>query len=91
MRNLPTLDKNKKHDIEAVVDRLILKGNLRVRLADSVETALKIGEGLICVMVQEPGDDGERLDGCDLQREVRLPGAPGGVAGGAVAATVQLQ
>ncbi|NLH16571.1 MAG: excinuclease ABC subunit UvrA [Phycisphaerae bacterium] len=56
MRNLPTLDKNKKHDIAAVVDRLILKGNLRIRLADSVETALKIGEGLICVMVQEPGD-----------------------------------
>ena len=56
MRNLPTLDKNKKHDIAAVVDRLILKGNLRVRLADSVETALKIGEGLICVMVQEPGE-----------------------------------
>jgi excinuclease ABC subunit A len=40
MRNLPTLDKNKKHDIAAVVDRLILKGNLRVRLADSVETEI---------------------------------------------------
>jgi excinuclease ABC subunit A len=54
IKTLPLLDKNKKHDIAAVVDRLILKDNIRVRLADSIETALKIGEGVVIVMFQEP-------------------------------------
>ncbi len=54
MRNLPTLDKNKKHDIAAVIDRLILKPSIRVRLSDSIETALKIADGVIFVMFQEP-------------------------------------
>lgn len=40
------LDKNKKHTIEAVIDRLILKEGLERRLADSLEIALKLGEGL---------------------------------------------
>ena len=63
IKNVPKLDKNKKHDIAAVVDRLILKDNIRVRLADSIETALKIGNGLVLVMVQPPeekkGNGGE--------------------------------
>ena len=53
-KNVPLLDKNKKHDIAAVVDRLILKDSIRIRLADSIETALKIGEGIVTIMVQEP-------------------------------------
>ncbi len=57
IRNSPALDKNKKHDIATVVDRLIIKDSIRIRLADSIETALKIGEGLIAVMVQEPQDN----------------------------------
>lgn len=40
------LDKNKKHTIEAVVDRLIIKEGIERRLADSFEIALKLGEGL---------------------------------------------
>jgi len=56
VRNVPLLDKNKKHDIAAVVDRLILKKGVRIRLADSIETALKIGEGVVFVMFQEPQD-----------------------------------
>jgi excinuclease ABC subunit A len=48
VRDLITPDKNKKHEIEAVVDRLVLEPGLsRRRLADSVETALKLGEGLL--------------------------------------------
>ena len=43
------LDKNKKHNIEIVVDRLIMKENLRSRLSDSVENALKIAEGHLLV------------------------------------------
>jgi excinuclease ABC subunit A len=57
LKNVPALDKNKKHDVAAVVDRLIIKEGLRVRLADSIETALKIGDGLVTVMVQEPSGD----------------------------------
>ena len=63
IKNTPALDKNKKHDIFAVVDRLIIKESIRIRLADSVETALKIGEGVVCVMMQGPGaGDGQWKD-----------------------------
>ncbi|MEW5882605.1 MAG: excinuclease ABC subunit UvrA [Armatimonadota bacterium] len=48
----------KKHTIEAVVDRLVLKDGIEQRLADSIETALKMGEGL--VTIGEP-DGEERL------------------------------
>jgi len=57
IKNAPAPDKNKKHDIFAVVDRLIIKDSIRIRLADSVETALKIGEGVVFVMMQEPKAD----------------------------------
>ncbi|MDO8525697.1 MAG: excinuclease ABC subunit UvrA [Candidatus Omnitrophota bacterium] len=43
------LDKNKKHDIEVVVDRLVIKDDVRKRLADSIETALETGGGLAIV------------------------------------------
>ncbi len=48
---LPVLDKNKKHDIEVVIDRVVLNNDLGNRLADSVETALKISEGLLYVEI----------------------------------------
>ncbi len=57
VRNVPSLNKNKKHSIAAVVDRLIVKSSVRTRLADSVETALKLAEGVILVLVAEPSDD----------------------------------
>lgn len=57
IRNVPVLDKNKKHDIAAVVDRLVVKEAIRVRLADSIETALKTGEGLVVVMFQPPSGE----------------------------------
>ena len=41
------LDKNRKHDIEIVVDRIVLKPESANRLADSVELALRVGEGLL--------------------------------------------
>ncbi|MHC9544126.1 MAG: excinuclease ABC subunit UvrA [Vulcanimicrobiota bacterium] len=43
------LDKNRKHNIEVVVDRLVMKDGIRSRLADSVETALKLSEGLVII------------------------------------------
>jgi excinuclease ABC subunit A len=57
IRNLPTLNKNKKHDIAAVVDRLIIKESVRIRLADSVETALKLSDGVVLVLLQEADND----------------------------------
>ena len=45
------LDKNKKHTIEIVVDRLVVKEEIRSRLADSVETATGLAEGLLTVDV----------------------------------------
>ena len=44
------LDKNKKHDIEIVIDRLIMKEGLRSRLTDSVENALKLAEGHVTIV-----------------------------------------
>jgi len=46
-----TLDKHKKHTIEVVVDRLVIRPDLRRRLADSLETALRLGEGIVTVNV----------------------------------------
>lgn len=43
------IEKNKKHDIEVVVDRIIVKDNIEARLAESVETAVKLSDGLVIV------------------------------------------
>lgn len=43
------LDKNFKHDIEIIVDRLVIKDGIRERLADSVETALDYADGLVMI------------------------------------------
>lgn len=53
---LPQLDKNKKHDIEIIVDRVVMSSDLGNRLADSVETALKISEGLLYVEIVSLAD-----------------------------------
>ncbi len=45
----PALDKKYKHDIEVVVDRLVVGGEIATRLAESFETALKLAEGLAYV------------------------------------------
>jgi len=59
-RNVPALNKNKKHHIAAVVDRLIIKDSVRVRLVDSVETALKLADGVLLVLVQVPEKPGKK-------------------------------
>jgi len=43
----PSLDKKYKHDIEVVVDRIVVREGIETRLADSLETALKLAEGLV--------------------------------------------
>ncbi len=51
------LDKNRKHQIDVVVDRLVVRPDVRTRLNDSVETALKLGQGIVGISIV----DGEEL------------------------------
>ena len=44
--DVPPLDKKYKHDIDVVVDRVVVRADLAARLADSIETALKLAEGI---------------------------------------------
>jgi len=50
------LDKKFKHDIAVVVDRLVMKGELRKRLADSIETAVALADGLIEIELVDSGE-----------------------------------
>ncbi len=63
LENLPELDKNKKHEIEIVVDRLVMKEGIRTRLTGSVETALKLsGSSVIIDLVSlEESNPGKYL------------------------------
>jgi excinuclease ABC subunit A len=54
---VPALDRKRKHEIEVVVDRLVLGPDIASRLADSIETALELADGLVVV---ENADTGER-------------------------------
>ncbi len=54
----PALNKKLKHDIDVVVDRVVVRDNIAARLADSLETALKLAEG---IAVAENADNGERV------------------------------
>ncbi|MFH1878038.1 MAG: excinuclease ABC subunit UvrA [Candidatus Omnitrophota bacterium] len=58
--NIPALDKKVKHTIEAVVDRIVIKPGIRSRISDSVETALRLGDG---TMIAAPAEDEERSKG----------------------------
>jgi excinuclease ABC subunit A len=50
------LDKNRKHTIEVVVDRLVVKDGLSARLADSLETALRLADGVVQAEAAEGGE-----------------------------------
>ena len=52
------LDKNYKHDIEVVVDRLVIRDGMERRLTDSIETALKLAEGLVQIETVEKDGSG---------------------------------
>jgi excinuclease ABC subunit A len=77
------LDKKKFHTIEAVVDRLVIDNKIRVRLGDSVETALRWGEGVMFTLHQTPEDNSKAgnkplsppggAKGASAQSEIRNP------------------
>ena len=57
-----SLDKNKKHNIEIVVDRLVMRSDIRSRLSDSVESALSASDGyLLIVTVPRDNDEAEEI------------------------------
>lgn len=56
--DVPELEKNKKHDIDVVVDRFKVKTDIKLRLAESFETALNLSDGLAVVTFM----DGEQKD-----------------------------
>jgi len=62
VKSTPELDKNRKHSIDVVVDRLVMRPTLGVRLSDSIETALALSGGLVVVAydanAEAPQDDG---------------------------------
>ena len=59
LEDLPKLDKNKKHDIAAVIDRFAIKEELAQRLADSVEMALRLSSGLVQLAPYTEGEGAE--------------------------------
>ena len=66
IESVPALAKNRKHEIEVVVDRLTVDPRYRQRLADSVATALDLGGGIVNVHVQSDDGEEERLFSRDL-------------------------
>jgi excinuclease ABC subunit A len=55
----PTLNRYENHDVSIVVDRLVVRGSDRARLADSVETALRAAEGVLEILEHRKGSDPE--------------------------------
>lgn len=64
--NLPELEKNKKHNIEIVIDRLQIKTSNQERLLSSIETGLRYGNGKIIVVNLDNKNNAEYLDNIDL-------------------------
>jgi excinuclease ABC subunit A len=59
---IPTLDKNKKHSIEVVVDRIVIEEEMDNRLADSVETALRMSGGVLYIEIAEIPEEGSEAN-----------------------------
>jgi len=53
---IDVLDKRKKHTVEAVIDRLVLRGDMTERLTESVEQALSLGDGMLIANLGQTGD-----------------------------------
>jgi excinuclease ABC subunit A len=72
IEDAPALDKKYKHDIELVIDRVVIREGIEARLADSFETALKLAEGLAYLDPADPPAESEQQSGMKLDF-----GAPG--------------
>ena len=70
----PALDKKLKHDIEVVVDRIVVRPDMASRLAESFETALELADGLAVVEFADEEAEGEEPRRIRLLLEIRLSG-----------------
>ncbi|MBR3085326.1 MAG: excinuclease ABC subunit UvrA [Kiritimatiellae bacterium] len=57
IESVPPIDKKRNHNLEAVIDRIVVAPTARTRLTDSVELALKRGNGLLFAIISQPGAD----------------------------------
>ncbi len=79
IKGLQGLDKNKKHTIEVVVDRLVLRETIRIRLSDSLETALNLAGGLVTIVYEPAGEVPADTDAPAAPASPpRVPSAPPG-------------
>ncbi|MGI6434155.1 MAG: excinuclease ABC subunit UvrA [Syntrophomonadaceae bacterium] len=60
------LEKNKKHDIKAVVDRVVIKDDIQSRLAQSLELAFELGEGVVAIHIIGDDAEEEHIFSCDF-------------------------
>ncbi len=72
LREKIDLDKKKKHTIEVIVDRLVIKADIRKRLTDSIETTLRLSSGIVTVIV-EPGKKTTEEKAAVAPRELAVP------------------
>ncbi|MDB5682878.1 MAG: excinuclease subunit, partial [Sphingomonas bacterium] len=84
IEDAPALDKKYKHDIEVVVDRLVVREGIETRLAESFETGLKLAEGLAYVDMAEgvvPGREGDAPEAGSSKKGAAKGSAAAGVGG----------
>ena len=79
LTELPSIDKNRKHDVEVVVDRAVVRPNAKQRITESVETALGLAGGVVTIdFVDLPAADPERERrfsekmGCPNEHDVNI-------------------
>jgi excinuclease ABC subunit A len=76
-KDAPELKKTFNHNIEAVVDRIVLKPEIRSRLADSIETSLKLSQGLVIISIDRNGTWDDQVFSekfaCPVHPDVNLP------------------
>jgi len=70
---LPTLDKNKKHDIEIIVDRIVVKEGIEQRLAESIETSLRNGHGLMFAEFSEDAGEHKKEERLTFSEHLSCP------------------
>ncbi|MGC9453988.1 MAG: excinuclease ABC subunit UvrA [Phycisphaerae bacterium] len=77
LKEPPDLHKNKKHHIDVVVDRLVMKQGVNIRLSDSIETALTLAGGLVRICYEPKDDDGQDGSGSSSTRKPTTRDLPG--------------
>jgi excinuclease ABC subunit A len=78
IEDAPALDKKYKHDVEVVVDRIVVREGIETRLADSFEQALKLADGLAYIDPADTADDGADNDARSGDKAVLQSTAPEG-------------